>query len=485
MLTTARLTLAALLCTLGCYLVVRQPAPRSDPTAWASHWLWTCLLFGACAAVAFLGRIGNRRTAAIIIIAGTVCCQLAAFRVPPVTSTDAYHYVWDGRVQLSGTSPYRYVPGDDALAKLRDPILFPGLRPDQHSHITTVWPLTPDEAAQRWRNRRWTVLSRPAVPTIYPPAAQAYFAAIAAVTPWSAGTTGVQVVAALLAIAIVVLLLWLMKRLGIDPRWAILWGWSPTVAVEASANGHVDVLAAGFVLGACAVSALGHGTKRGVWTGVLLALAILTKIFPVVLAPTFISLRPRTRDLRGALVVAGATIVTIVAFYLPHYLAVGSRVIGYLPGYFADQGYQDTGRGIRRFGVLGTIGVPEQALYPAAALIVVCTVLAVWWFADPRQPWRSGVWLLGTAFLLATPSYAWYMLVLVPLICLARRPEWMAVPIAAGTGYVLYPNLDASRLVWTLAAGVVVSVNLARLAFVLINRRTPGSDPADLVTSPA
>ncbi len=42
--------------------------------------------------------------------------QLPGVLTPPRSSTDAWRYVWDGRVTLSGTSPYRYVPLDDHLA---------------------------------------------------------------------------------------------------------------------------------------------------------------------------------------------------------------------------------------------------------------------------------------------------------------------------------------------------------------------------------
>lgn len=465
---TVRLVIAGVGCAFSCYHVIRQPLERDTRPDWVLGWLLACLVFGLCALLAFAGRAPGHKVAAGVILLGTIGCQFAAFATPPVTSTDAYHYVWDGRVSLSGVSPYRYVPGDDALAKLRDPILFPGLGPDDESGITTVWPLGPKTAAKLWKNEKWTVLSRPGVPTIYPPAAQAWFAGLAALTPWPEGTYGVQVGAAVIAVAVTALLLWLLRRLGYDLRWAILWGFSPMVAVEATANGHVDVLAALFVVAACAAAALLPGLKGPAWAGAMMAMAVLTKIFPIVLAPAFLALRPGRphprRDVRGALVFGGSLVAVVTAWYLPHALAVGSRVIGYLPGYFGDQGYADTGRGIRRFGVLDVLGVPQWGLWPLAILIVVATAAGVWWFADPHRPWETAVWLLGIAFLLATPSYPWYMLVHVPLICLARRPEWLAVPVAAGAGYVLYPDLETGRVVWTLAAGVIAAVSLARLA---------------------
>jgi hypothetical protein len=43
--------------------------------------------------------------------------------VHPLTSDDAYRYVWDSHVQLAGIDPCR-VPLDPALSWLRHPSLF-------------------------------------------------------------------------------------------------------------------------------------------------------------------------------------------------------------------------------------------------------------------------------------------------------------------------------------------------------------------------
>ena len=56
------------------------------------------------------------RPARSTLVLGLVFAAL--FRVAPLTtdgrylSTDLYRYIWDGRVQASGTNPFRYVPGD-------------------------------------------------------------------------------------------------------------------------------------------------------------------------------------------------------------------------------------------------------------------------------------------------------------------------------------------------------------------------------------
>src|SRR6202030_2502013 len=62
----------------------------------------------------------NRATMAIVV-AVAVVCRLPALFAQPYLSSDIYRYVWDGIVQHAHISPYRYVPGDPALAFLRAP----------------------------------------------------------------------------------------------------------------------------------------------------------------------------------------------------------------------------------------------------------------------------------------------------------------------------------------------------------------------------
>ena len=80
--------------------------------------------------------------------------RLLTLTAPPILSSDMYRYVWDGRVQLAGINPYRYVPAaDPELAFLRDAAVYPHINRAEYAH------------------------------TVYPPAAQAIFALAAIATP--------------------------------------------------------------------------------------------------------------------------------------------------------------------------------------------------------------------------------------------------------------------------------------------------------------
>lgn len=380
--------------------------------------------------------------------------QLPGVFTPPPSGGDAWRYVWDGRVQLSGTSPYRYVPLDGQLAGLRDPVLFPGLTSEQRSGVTTQ-PLPADrgELQNRARDDSRTMINRPRVPTIYPPVAQLWFAAVAAVTPWSAGTLGIQIGSAVLAVAIAAALAaWLLRR-GLNPRQALWWAWCPTVILEAGKGGHVDILGAAFIVGAVIAVSTRQGRASSAWVaGLLLGAAASVKLTPLVLLPAFMPLR--RNGFPQAWKTPLAALVTLVATYLPHVLIVGGLVLGYLPGYLAEEGGGDRAGLLRLF-------VPEHLLTPAT--LVVMAGVAIWALGTTtaEEPQRAAVVLFGSLLLVTTPSYPWYAVPLVALAVMSRRLEWLAV---AAAGYWAHAGAGAGvpAAGYALAAAILVTVAICR-----------------------
>lgn len=419
----------------------------------SSWWPNVVLLVGTLLVVGVVVWWAKRLTVLGVVVVAAVC-QVPGLMHAPITSTDAYRYAWDGRVQLSGSSPYSHVPLDDALARLRDPVLFPGLSPDERSGVTGP-PRVPQDLAALTAlsaDDPRTRINRPRVPTIYPPVAQAYFAAVALVTPWSAGTLGLQIAAALLA----VVLTWL---LAVDnPRWATLWGWSPIVALEAGNAAHVDVLAA--LLIAAAVIAT---TRKPKLAAVLLGAAASVKLLPLLLLPAFRNRRP---------VVA---VGTFVASYVPYLVAAGTLVLGFLPGYLTQEGFDD---GSSRSAILALLLPPELRQLAAAVLAVALAVLA--FLRSKREPIAvTCCWLYGAALLVATPTYPWYGLPLIALAGLARRPEWIAVPLASYLAYASFGHDTRQGLIHLVAAVIVVTAITLRHRADHQSRLTPRPLPAN------
>jgi hypothetical protein len=393
---------------------------------------------------AVVWRFGRGLSVGAVVIVSALC-QVPGLTQAPITSTDAYRYVWDGRVQLSGHSPYARVPLDDSLAQLRDPVLFPGLSPAEKSGVTEHTPKNPVDDPR-------TRINRPLVPTIYPPVAQAYFTVVALFTPWSAGTLGLQIAAALLAIA----LTWLLAVQ--NPRWAALWGWSPIVAIEASNAAHVDVLAALLITAAVILTA-----RRPKLAAVLLGAAGSVKLLPLLLLPAFRGRRP---------IVA---VSTFLASYLPHVLAVGTLVLGFLPGYLNQEGFDD---GSSRSAILALLLPPEARQVAAAVLALALAALA--FHRTRRDPIAlTCCWLYGAALLIATPTYPWYGLPLIALAALAHRPEWIAVPLASYLAYASFGHDTRQGLIYLTAAVIVVTAITIRHQLVAKSGLTTPPLPAN------
>jgi hypothetical protein len=391
------------------------------------------------------------RSAVILIVLGGVALPVVAGFGPPRSSDDLYRYIWDGRVQAAGVDPYRYVPAAPELVELRDNFLWP-----QRS-AWCVAPNAVDPDAVRPLVPGCSLINRPTVHTIYPPVAEALFLAIHGLSPPGSRYVPVQLVMAAFVAATTVLLLVGLRSAGADPRRAVLWAWCPLVVVEAGSNAHVDVAAA-FLTG-LALLVLARARTRGVsaFGGVLFGLAVATKLTPALVAPALVRRRP--------LLVAAAAAGAVAAVYLPHVMSVGTAAIGYIPGYLTEEGYTDGSR----FALL-TLLMPQTWAGPVAVAMLVAVALWVARTADPDRPWLAATNMAGAALLVATPNYPWYAILLVLLVALGGRPEWLVV--ALGAQFAQYaPNLHVdSGLAQLIGYG-------AALAVVLLGalvRRRPG-----------
>lgn len=395
---------------------------------------WGLFLLG----VRLVRRLPVRR-GIFLILFGAVALQLVALSGPPRITDDYLRYLWDGKVQAAGIDPYRYSPDDPALAGLHDPFLFP------------------DDAWCRNAGREpgCPRLNRPGAPTIYPPGAQLAFLGLHVLSPPGREHKPVQIVAGIVAAATSLLLVVALRRTRQDPRLAVLWAWCPAVVLEAGNNAHIDILAAPLVV----VGLLALARRRARVGGALLGLAVSIKLLPLLVFPAALRRRP--------LVVGAAAAGVLAAGYLPHVLAVGPRVLGFLPAYLGEEGYDGSGR----FALLRLVVPQVLAPYVAVAVIGAVSLLALR-HSDPDRPWAGALLVAGVAFLVATPTYPWYSLLVVALAVLADRAEWVTLAAAAYPAY-LAPALDL-RPGLLLPVGYVVALVVV-LAFGLRRREVRAS----------
>ena len=457
-------TVAAALAAAVLTALLAGEVHQTHPKGWPALGLYGAA-WAVFAAGAWLLRGVPVRAAAVLILLGCAAAGIACASAPERTSDDLYRYVWDGRVQAAGIDPYSYVPTAPQVAGLRDSFLWPDRK--------TSWcvnPGTPDpDQAGAVLDPGCTLINRPTVHTIYPPIAEAYFYGVYELSPADARYKPVQLAAAALAVATTLVLLLGLRSLGRDPRLAVLWAWCPLVAYQTGNNAHVDVLGAFFAVSALVVlarPALGRwGRIAG---GALLGLAVGAKFTPAFAAPS--ALR------RRVLVSGGAAAAAVALAYLPHFIAVGGKVIGFIPGYLSQQGYESGGGYI----ILSMV-FPQGWSSVVAALIAAGTAVAVYRTADPERPWRGAVVMTGVMLLITTPQYPWYAMLLCAFVALDGRVEWLAIALSVYIGWVTaaafgLPGQDSQRLGYGLAGLVVLAGSLIRA------RRRQRFDAADPVS---
>ena len=199
---------------------------------------------------------------------------------------------------------------------------------------------------------------------------------------------------------------------------AALWSWCPTVALEAGNSAHVDMVAVGSPRSRCwcwPPRAPPAGPSLG---GVLLGLAIATKLTPALAVPALLRRRWFT--------------IAVAAQRRVH------RGLRPAP----DRGRQQGDRVPARLPAAGGLHQRDQVRdhrpvrrpgrWPSAVavLILAAVALAVLQFGDPDRPWQGAVVMTAAALAVTTPHYQWYALLLVMLVALDGRTEWLA--FAAG-----------------------------------------------------
>ena len=359
------------------------------------------------------------RVAVSLVLLLAVALRLAAISPKAPLSDDLYRYAWDGVVQTAGINPYRYPPTAPELEHLRDPWLWPAEEPYDDNG---------------------TQINRPDVRTIYPPVAEAWFFLEHQVVPLSARDRGYEAVGLLLDLAILAVLLALLR----DRRWIALYALAPLPVLEVVQNAHVDGLAVLLTLGALALSQRGRSTSAVV----VLALATLTKVYPALLLPLL--LRDRGARARGV----AAFVAVCVAAYTPHVLAVGTRIVGYLPGYLEEEEYAEGAR----YLLLGLFGLRGVVASVVAALLVGALGL---WALRTRLPLSDASGrLFGGVLLVVTPVQPWYAVLLLALATWARA--WWMVPLTVAAYPVYFaavldgPDVLLGRVAYGLAAAVLL-----------------------------
>jgi len=324
----------------------------------------------------------------VAILALTAIMQGLLVFTHPTLTDDMYRYVWDGRVQAHGISPYRYPPNAPELLSLRDKDVYPSI-------------------------------NRKPVVTVYPPAAEASFFLLWKI--WPDNVHWFQFAMGAGGLAAGTLLMGLLKDLKLSPARALIFLWSPLLVFETTHAAHVDGLVLPFLLGAW----WARIRNKDALIGLLLGVATAMKFYPAVLMPFLW----RPQHPKGRWTMPLTFIFAIAAFYLPYILTTETSVLGYLPQYFKEN-----------FNISPLVSFINHTFdnigldvpYRLTALTLSTLFIAAIWSvlhpaSDAVTALRRCLLPIGIVTLFSQDLFAWYMLWLLPLTAIflqASNKKW-------------------------------------------------------------
>ena len=401
-----------------------------------------------------------------IILGVAMACRLAVLFTDPYLSSDIFRYVWDGIVQHAGINPYRYVPADPALAFLReasDGNIYPAINRATYAH------------------------------TIYPPFAQMYFWLVTFISP----TLTMMKTAMVLCEGVTAWsLVWLLRALGRPREQLILYAWAPVVIWEISGSGHLDSLAMALI----GLALVARYKQRPVWTGCFLALAVLTKMYPLVLFPALYMRHTAdrrtgqpSRSLNWSM---PATMLALAVVGYGLYSSVGRGVTGFLNVYLREEGMTT---GARYFlldlaqRIPGLHSLSTGAFLGFAAIVFALLTCWAWTRSSPANlasrgggeetlaqqlaPHGSAAFLppalalAGALMLLFSPHYAWYVIWLLPFLTLL--PNLPTLIYVMGFQYIYSTLLGTPGPLMFLGNKILYGGVTGAMGLMLLSRRVP------------
>ncbi len=369
------------------YLLLTAPPSDIRKVPFVTAWLISFLPYlAACILVLIMKpQTGRLRWVELgLLLVGALVLRVLLLPVPPDLSHDSWRYLWDARVTLHGYSPYVYAPADPLFKSLHDFVY--------------------DNS--RFRN----------VPTIYPPGAQAIYLLSYLIAPSNLFVLkGIFVGFDLVTCGALALLL---RRKGLDMSRCIIYAWCPLPIIEFAIQGHVDALTVAFmVLAILCAGASWRGSR--VVTGFLIAMAVLTKIYPIL----FLLVVVRRRD--WALLIT--CFATIIIGYIPYWILGHGQIFGFFSTY-ASQQYGFTQLIIIWICKLFSLNrnVIQLIIYAFdVALVGGMSIAILCWRWQKRISTEAGILLvIGTIFAVSSNLFPWYTTAFLPWVALLIGPLW-------------------------------------------------------------
>lgn len=374
----------------------------------------------------------------VIVLGFALVFGLTLVASPPDQSDDIYRYVWDGKLQHFGISPYTYAPDDPALAKY-------------HSETLPA------------------LVNFPHIKSIYPPVGQLLFRVSYGL--FGESVTGMKLLFLLAAMGSICLFYSILKTRGSDPRWLLFFAWNPLVIMETAINGHLDILMVFFILLCLWLFYKG----KTVFSGIALACAVLTKLIPIIFLPVFLLFFIYNHEeheehqenegwngvFKRILEFFVPQVLTIAVFYAFYFESASNMfltVVNYSTKWYFNNPMFNV--------ILAVFERNETAHVVSFSLFVLVFIVIL----VKVKPLEKQLFYAAGAFVLLNPTiHPWYLMILLALLCIRRNP---VVVLWSGLIVISYVVVYRYKLtgVWEDSWLLMSLEYLPLLAFLIFSR---------------
>ncbi len=376
--------------------------------------------------------VARHELGAILLVGLAARCVVLVS--PPFLEDDYHRYLLDGAVTAHGVNPYGVVP-EQLLVD--DPSSPGGPLGDFQKPPQATIATTGRETIEQ--------VNHPHLATIYPPVAQAVFAAAHVVKPWS--VYALRFVLLAFDIATVVLLVVLLADLKLPPIWVAWYWWNPVLLREVTSSAHMDVVAFPSVV-AGVLFAL---RRRTTWCSLALVGAVGAKLWPVLLAPVLLRTCARRISvlLWGSVMIVGGSALMLWPMLLGATgddagLHAFSRYWRNNEGFFAIWSYVAS-------VVLSPFSINGDDVIRYSR-VAVAIVVGGWAALCALKPIRDGrdltsriLSVIAVLFLLGPTQFPWYYLWMLPLLCVRNN---FALLLYTATLPLYYLHYEYRFVLW-------------------------------------
>lgn len=354
------------------------------------------LLYGIAVRLAARGYFETIPRVSLVIFAAAILFRLAVLWTEPTLSEDFYRYLWDGRVQMAGHSPYEYPPGAEELAPLRD---------------------------QYYPRINWKQFRAP-----YPPAAENIFYLLARI---STNIYAFKFGLLCFDFLLLEILRRLIQREQLPAGTLLIYAWHPLPIVEFAGSAHMDII--GISLLFLTIWLIRRSSS--VAGGLSLAVAALVKYLPLFSLPWLV----RKDGWKMLFFAAVSGSLLFLQFYTPDLQMLDGIRQYYEKWWFNDSLFSllrdsfDSAESARRFGIICTL---------------LLTLFCMW---RKFSVYRSLFLIYATVLLFSPVVHPWYVCWVLPFLVFHRNDTWLFFGGWITVSYViriLFPTGAWKEPVW-------------------------------------